>query len=81
MPDLRHIYSQSAAIAGLAVLPMVMVAPTEARMMHRMAIHCENDRYSCKNSNPDSAPIAGSMLINVPKVLAGMRVRATISSV
>ncbi|MNR21598.1 hypothetical protein D3C85_1385090 [compost metagenome] len=60
---------------------MVMVAPTEARMMHKIAIHCDRDRYSCRNSKPDSAPMAGSMLINVPNVLAGMRVRATISSV
>ncbi|MNP64565.1 hypothetical protein D3C76_1600700 [compost metagenome] len=60
---------------------MVMVAPTEARMMHKMAIHCDRDRNSCRNNRPDKAPTAGSMLINVPKVLAGMRVRATISSV
>jgi hypothetical protein len=58
-----------------------MVAPTDARMMHKIAIHCDNERYSWRNNKPDSAPIAGSMLIKVPKVLAGMRVRATISSV
>ncbi|MOA16985.1 hypothetical protein D3C78_1372210 [compost metagenome] len=60
---------------------MVMVAPTEARMMQVMAIHCARDRYSCRNSSPDKAPTAGSMLISVPKVRAGMRVRATISRV
>src|SRR5471030_164162 len=81
MPELRQILYQSAATAGLAALPMVMVAPTEARMMHMMAIHCDNERYSWRKSRPDSAPNAGSMLINVPKVRAGIRVRATISSV
>ena len=39
---------------------MVNVAPTEAMMMHRMAIHWAKDSISLRKSRPDSAPKAGS---------------------
>ena len=56
---------------GLIVAEAVMMAP--------IANHCATLNTSPRNSKPDSAPKAGSMLIRVPKVRAGRRVRATIS--
>ncbi|MNO09503.1 hypothetical protein D3C81_2327280 [compost metagenome] len=50
-------------------------------MMQLMAIHWATDRYSWRNSRPDMAAMAGSTLIRVPKVRAGIRVRAIISRV
>ena len=66
---------------GFEWLRIVKVAPIEARMMQEMAIHWVNDSTSLRNSRPDSAPKAGSMLMRVPNVRVGMRVRAIISSV
>jgi len=66
---------------GFEWLRIVKVAPIEAIMMQEMAIHCVNDKTSFRNRSPESAPKAGSMLIKVPNVRVGMRVRAIISSV
>ena len=57
------------------------VVPTEARMIAPMASHWVGLSRSPRNSSPESAPKAGSMLIRVPKVRAGRRVSATISRV
>ena len=55
---------------------MVSVAPTDARMIEPMASHCISVRLSCRKSNPDNAPNAGSILVRVLKVRAGNRVSA-----
>ena len=60
---------------------MVSVAPTDARMMQVMANHWARDKYSWRKTSPERAATAGSMLIRVPKVRAGIRVREIISRV
>ncbi|MNG18113.1 hypothetical protein D3C84_1021460 [compost metagenome] len=58
---------------------MDRVVPTDAVMIARIASHWVSVSTSPRNSRPDNAPNAGSILMRVPKVRAGMRVRATIS--
>ena len=58
----------------------VNVDPAEAAIMAISASHCIGVSNSLRNRIPEKAAIAGSMLINVPKVLAGSRVNAIISS-
>ncbi|MNF18034.1 hypothetical protein D3C80_2218960 [compost metagenome] len=50
-------------------------------MIEAIASHWATVRTSCRNNRPERAPNAGSMLINVLKVRAGILVRATISKV
>ena len=71
-----------AGSAGAAPRDLTLrVVPTEARMIAPMASHWVGLSRSPRNSSPESAPKAGSMLIRVPKVRAGRRVSATISRV
>ncbi len=57
-----------------------MIAPIEAAMIAPSASSCMGVSVSPRKIIPETAASAGSMLISVPNVRVGKRVRAIISS-
>ena len=59
---------------------VVTVQPIDALMMVAKANHCVHNNCSFKKINPENAAIAGSRLINVPKLKADKFLNAIISN-
>ena len=58
---------------------MVRVEPIDAAIMEQSASVCTRVRVSPRKIIPEMAASAGSMLMSVPKMRVGRRVRAIIS--